>query len=97
MNVAEDIQIIGMSATIGNLQEVCRFLNADLYSRNFRPVELTEYVKCGNEIAKVNVTADKENALEVVRKTDFGVSIVFIVITIKVDIKYKEHLYSKEF
>lgn len=43
-----------MSATIGNLAEICKFLNADSYTKNFRPIELIEYVKCGKEIAKVN-------------------------------------------
>lgn len=42
--------MIGMSATIGNLEEIANFLNAELYVRNFRPVGLKEYVKCENEI-----------------------------------------------
>ncbi|XP_035891820.1 helicase POLQ-like [Anopheles stephensi] len=47
------IQIVGMSATIGNLTEVARFMLADVYSRDFRPVELKEYVKCGEDMYEV--------------------------------------------
>uniref|UniRef100_A0A182K776 DNA polymerase theta n=1 Tax=Anopheles christyi TaxID=43041 RepID=A0A182K776_9DIPT len=47
------IQIVGMSATIGNLTEVARFMLADVYTRDFRPVELKEYVKCGEDLYEV--------------------------------------------
>ncbi|XP_053659405.1 helicase POLQ-like [Anopheles marshallii] len=47
------IQIVGMSATIGNLTEVARFMLADVYSRDFRPVELKEFVKCGEDLYEV--------------------------------------------
>ncbi|XP_052903094.1 helicase POLQ-like [Anopheles moucheti] len=47
------IQIVGMSATIGNLTEVARFMLADVYSRDFRPVELKEFVKCGEDLYAV--------------------------------------------
>lgn len=67
-SVAENIQIIGMSATIGNLNEICQFLNAEPYTQNFRPVELVEYVKCGNELAKINWSARDENDLLVFEK-----------------------------
>lgn len=52
-----DIQIIGMSATISNLPEVAEFLRADIYTRDFRPVELTEYAKIGAEIYSINQKA----------------------------------------
>lgn len=48
-----DTQIIGMSATIGNLHEIEAFLNATVYRQEFRPVELKEFVKCGTEIMAV--------------------------------------------
>lgn len=49
------IQIVGMSATIGNLSEISQFLNADVYTRGFRPVELKEYIKCGRDILQINL------------------------------------------
>ncbi|XP_050561559.1 helicase POLQ-like [Spodoptera frugiperda] len=49
----KDIQIVGMSATIGNLHEIAQFLRADVFQRQFRPVELTEYVKLGDMLHKI--------------------------------------------
>lgn len=48
-----------MSATIGNLKEVAQFLNADTYSENFRPVKITEYVKCENSMWEVNLSSEE--------------------------------------
>ncbi|KAJ8984879.1 hypothetical protein NQ317_002719 [Molorchus minor] len=63
MFLKANIQIVGMSATIGNLPDICKFLNADVYTQDFRPVELTEYVKCGKEIAKINWKYSKDDDL----------------------------------
>lgn len=51
------IQIIGMSATISNLQEIAKFLKADVYTRDFRPVELKEYLKVGSELLSIDTKA----------------------------------------
>lgn len=48
-----------MSATIGNLKEIAQFLNADTYSQNFRPIKITEYVKCENDIWEVNLNSEE--------------------------------------
>ncbi|KAF4519180.1 hypothetical protein B566_EDAN008243 [Ephemera danica] len=48
-----EVQVIGMSATIGNLKELSQFLNADTYSQDFRPVELREHVKIGQILYEV--------------------------------------------
>ncbi|CAH0717498.1 unnamed protein product, partial [Brenthis ino] len=49
----QGIQIVGMSATIGNLPDLAKFLNADVFEKQFRPVELTEYVKLGDTLYKI--------------------------------------------
>lgn len=69
---SEDIQIVGMSATIGNLPELAGFLQAEIFQRQFRPVELTEYVKLGDMLHKIVWTAGE---MEVVpdRKVTFDV------------------------
>jgi len=53
------IRLIGMSATIGNLKEIAQFLNADTYSQNFRPVKITEYVKCENDMWVINLNNEE--------------------------------------
>ncbi|CAK1551516.1 unnamed protein product [Leptosia nina] len=47
------IQIVGMSATIGNLPDLATFLQAEVFQRQFRPVELTEYVKLGSVLHRI--------------------------------------------
>ncbi|XP_069355435.1 helicase POLQ-like [Maniola hyperantus] len=49
----QGIQIVGMSATIGNLPDIAKFLNADVYEKQFRPVELTEYVKLRDMLHRI--------------------------------------------
>lgn len=48
------VQVIGMSATISNLRQIAKFLNADIYTRDFRPIELREYVKIGCDILSIH-------------------------------------------
>ena len=48
------VQILGMSATIPNLPEVARWMCADVYQSDYRPVPLKEHVKVGQELYDVD-------------------------------------------
>lgn len=61
-----------MSATIGNLDEIATFLNAELYTGNFRPVEIKEYVKCEENIWLLDLKT--EELLTDVKKINYRVS-----------------------
>lgn len=64
-----------MSATIGNLNELAEFLGADIYQKDFRPVELIEYIKCGRDLLEVKKDAvDIENAFVHVKTINFNVN-----------------------
>lgn len=45
-----NIRICAMSATLPNAQLVQNWLNAEFYQTNYRPIELREMIKIGNEI-----------------------------------------------
>ncbi|NWW17761.1 HELQ Helicase, partial [Falcunculus frontatus] len=47
-------QIIGMSATLNNVGDLQKFLQAEYYTSNFRPVELKEYIKIRDTIYAVD-------------------------------------------
>lgn len=69
-----NIQIVGMSATIGNLPELAQFLNADVYQKDFRPVELREYIKCGSDLVEIKKDNSLENPFVYDRTVSFNVS-----------------------
>ncbi|KAM9517104.1 helicase POLQ-like isoform 1-T1 [Salvelinus alpinus] len=52
--ISKSTQIIGMSATLGNVQDLQKFLKAENYTNDFRPVELKEYVKLKDSIYEVD-------------------------------------------
>uniref|UniRef100_A0A6F7PH32 Helicase POLQ-like n=1 Tax=Haemonchus contortus TaxID=6289 RepID=A0A6F7PH32_HAECO len=54
-------QIIGMSATLSNINELAGFLRAYVYSTTFRPVELHEYVRIEQNMWKINSDGELEH------------------------------------
>ncbi|KAK6249105.1 hypothetical protein QUC31_020670 [Theobroma cacao] len=52
---AHGLQIVGMSATMPNVEAVADWLQAALYQTDFRPVPLEEFIKVGNTIYDKNL------------------------------------------
>ncbi|XP_051026262.1 helicase POLQ-like isoform X1 [Acomys russatus] len=50
-------QIIGMSATLNNVDDLQEFLKAEYYTSQFRPVELKEYLKVNDTLYEVDSRA----------------------------------------
>lgn len=44
------VQIIGMSATLPNVDQVAKWLDAVLFQTDFRPIELKQMVKIDNDV-----------------------------------------------
>lgn len=66
-----------MSATIGNMQEIGDFLNAYVYTKDFRPVQLVETIKINEEIFVINKDIDGSLNIKLNRKMDFAVGIKY--------------------
>ncbi|KAM8827549.1 helicase POLQ-like isoform 2-T2 [Spinachia spinachia] len=56
---SKSTQIIGMSATLGNIKDLQTFLRAENYTNDFRPVQLKEYVKLTDTIYEVDPTEEE--------------------------------------
>lgn len=64
-------QIIGMSATLNNIGDLLSFLKADIFSSDFRPVKLTEYVKLQDNIFEVQKGVTLQDSLDHQRTVTF--------------------------
>ncbi|KAM6261547.1 helicase POLQ-like isoform 2-T2 [Porphyrio hochstetteri] len=69
---SKNTQIIGMSATLNNVGDLQKFLQAEYYTNNFRPVKLKEYVKIRDTIYAVD--GSTENGFTFARLLDFKYS-----------------------
>lgn len=64
----KECKIIGMSATLSNIDQLLLFLQADLYSCNYRPVSLTEYIKIDSNLYSVDRKKTIDKMLNLERK-----------------------------
>ncbi|KAM6076276.1 helicase POLQ-like isoform 1-T1 [Chlamydotis macqueenii] len=69
---SKNTQIIGMSATLNNVGDLQKFLRAEYYTNNFRPVELKEYIKIRDTIYAVD--SKTENGFTFSRLLNFKYS-----------------------
>jgi DNA polymerase theta len=49
----KSVQIIAMSATFPNIKQVADWLDAELYITDYRPTQVTEYIKEGQKYFKI--------------------------------------------
>ncbi|KAG5835179.1 hypothetical protein ANANG_G00269390 [Anguilla anguilla] len=70
--VSKDTQIIGMSATLSNVEDLKEFLKADDYTNEFRPVQLKEYVKLRDSIYEID--PKEEQCFRLLRPLNFKYS-----------------------
>jgi POLQ-like helicase len=57
------IQIVATTATLENKEELAEFLDAYLYEKQFRPVELKEYIKLDNKIFEIDKSKLRASSL----------------------------------
>ncbi|XP_061656641.1 helicase POLQ-like isoform X2 [Syngnathoides biaculeatus] len=72
LHLSRDTQIVGMSATLGNIGELRTFLKADNYRDDFRPVDLKEYVKLGDGIYEAD--GEEEDGFRLCRRLKLNYS-----------------------
>ncbi|KAK3098715.1 hypothetical protein FSP39_022356 [Pinctada imbricata] len=65
-----NVQVVGMSATLPNLDLLAKWLNAELYHTDFRPVPLTECVKIGTSLYDSSLIKIRDVDLTLTFKND---------------------------
>ncbi|XP_008276657.1 DNA polymerase theta [Stegastes partitus] len=78
-SLSDGVQIIGMSATLPNLSLLAKWLAAELYQTDYRPVPLKEHVKVGCDIYDKSLTVIRQftPALHVKGDDDHIVSLCY--------------------
>lgn len=61
------LRLIGMSATLSNFKDISRFLAAEIVERDFRPVELVQYVKLDDKLFRYTDDASEDGLFEAIR------------------------------
>lgn len=56
------VQIIAMSATFPNLNEISEWIGGTCYTSTFRPIEIKEYAKVGNKVFNKSGEIEREIA-----------------------------------
>uniref|UniRef100_A0A3B5B572 DNA polymerase theta n=1 Tax=Stegastes partitus TaxID=144197 RepID=A0A3B5B572_9TELE len=79
VSLSDGVQIIGMSATLPNLSLLAKWLAAELYQTDYRPVPLKEHVKVGCDIYDKSLTVIRQftPALHVKGDDDHIVSLCY--------------------
>jgi POLQ-like helicase len=83
-----------MSATIGNMNEIGNFLNAYVYTKDFRPVQLKESVKINQDIFVINKDVDGSMKIKLDRKLNFDVRFTLNIFPIKLNYSFYLDLYK---
>jgi DNA polymerase theta len=67
-----DIKFIGMSATLPNIEVLSKWLNAQLYITEYRPVPLVEYIKIESKVYSKSGTVIRDLQVDVTEAKKLG-------------------------
>lgn len=75
--VNNGLQVIGMSATLPNLELLAEWLDAALYTTDFRPVPLRECVKLGTSVYDSDFNKLRDLSPHMTLKVDYRLHATF--------------------